>query len=78
VAVPPPPISITASTTVPKFPMADHVQAVEVEIDYESLGGGSLVSNLLAGAFAGIMVLRLRLTGDSFVRSDIVKSRNTP
>jgi len=57
--------------------MADHVQAVEVEIDYEGLGGGSLVSNLLAGAFAGIMVPHLRLTG-GFVRSDIVKSRNTP
>ncbi|KAI5858131.1 mitochondrial carrier domain-containing protein [Tricharina praecox] len=36
--------------------MPEHIPAVELdEIDYESLGGGSLVSNLLAGAFAGIM-----------------------
>ncbi|KAL7268371.1 Fe(2+) transporter, partial [Rhizina undulata] len=33
--------------------MADHVPLEE--IDYESLGGGSLLSNLIAGAFAGIM-----------------------
>ncbi|KAI5776891.1 mitochondrial carrier domain-containing protein [Geopyxis carbonaria] len=33
--------------------MADH--AVLEEIDYESLPGGSLASNLIAGAFAGIM-----------------------
>jgi solute carrier family 25 iron transporter 28/37 len=37
--------------------MAEPIPPVEVEeIDYESLGGGSLTSNLLAGAFAGIMV----------------------
>lgn len=29
---------------------------IEDEIDYESLPGGSLASNLAAGAFAGIMV----------------------
>jgi predicted lipid-binding transport protein (Tim44 family) len=36
--------------------MAEHVPHPELEIDYEGLGGGSLMSNLLAGAFAGIMV----------------------
>lgn len=36
--------------------MADHESLQE--IDYESLGGGSLTSNLVAGAFAGIMVGR--------------------
>ncbi|KAI5814867.1 mitochondrial carrier domain-containing protein [Pyronema omphalodes] len=36
--------------------MAEHMAIQEAEdIDYESLGGGSLASNLLAGAFAGIM-----------------------
>lgn len=34
--------------------MADHTPLQEIE--YESLPGGSLVSNLAAGAFAGIMV----------------------
>lgn len=34
--------------------MADHEPLQE--IDYESLPGGSLSSNLMAGAFAGIMV----------------------
>ncbi|PUU81540.1 mitochondrial carrier domain-containing protein [Tuber borchii] len=33
--------------------MADHVPPQDV--DYESLGGGSLTSNLVAGAFAGVM-----------------------
>lgn len=34
--------------------MADHEPLQEIE--YESLPGGSLASNLAAGAFAGIMV----------------------
>lgn len=34
--------------------MADHEPLQEIE--YESLSGGSLASNLAAGAFAGIMV----------------------
>lgn len=34
--------------------MADHETLQEIE--YESLPGGSLASNLAAGAFAGIMV----------------------
>jgi hypothetical protein len=51
----------TASPTAaaPKIEgMAEPIPPVELEeeIDYESLGGGSLTSNLLAGAFAGIMV----------------------
>jgi hypothetical protein len=41
------------------------VPALEAEIDYESLGGGSLASNLLAGAFAGIMVLCCGSFGDT-------------
>jgi hypothetical protein len=41
--------------------MAEHMAIQEAEdIDYESLGGGSLTSNLLAGAFAGIMVCHCR------------------
>jgi len=37
-----------------KDTMAEH--APPQDIDYESLGGGSLTSNLVAGAFAGVMV----------------------
>jgi len=63
--------------------MPEHIPAVEAEdIDYESLGGGSLVSNLLAGAFAGIMVRNAtHLDGwcyrGEFQLADIL-SRNIP
>lgn len=47
--------------------------AAEEEIEYEGLPGGSLVSNLAAGAFAGIMVFTigslLRCCADDIVRN---------
>lgn len=36
--------------------MATHEPLQEIDIEYEALPGGSLASNLMAGAFAGIMV----------------------
>lgn len=48
--------------------MADHEPLQEIE--YESLPGGSLASNLAAGAFAGIMVrVSLRCLIDFAVRT---------
>lgn len=44
--------------------MADHEPLQEIE--YESLPGGSLASNLAAGAFAGIMVRVSQLVFDGF------------